>query len=1234
MHLEALNIPPKTGLFPKLTVAFRPLATMATKKTRRVMKLTLFLLLAACLQAGAKGYSQNITLSLKEAPIEKVFIEIQKQTNYQFFYNERLLRKAKKVSFDVRNMPLKTVLELCFKDQALTFEIDDRQIIVKVKNEKENDETLFTPPPPIDISGKITDDEGNPLVGASVNIKGSSLGTSTNSKGEFALKGVDENAILKISFIGFAVREIKASSIKNGTTLVLQKEEGKLEEVVVNGFQSIEKKKFTGATTKLSGDEVKMSGVLDVSRMLEGKVAGVAVQNVSGTFGTAPKVRIRGATSISGENKPLWVVDGVVLEDVINISNDELSSGNQNTLLGSSVAGLNADDIETFDILKDASATALYGARAMNGVIVITTKKGRAGKAQIAYNGNFSSLLKPNYNNFNIMNSADQMSVYAEMLRKGWLNSTTLATAGNYGVFGKMYDLINAYDASNGTYGLENTPEARAAFLNRYKKANTDWFDVLFKNSLTQEHSISISSGHDGSQFYLSTSFYNDNGWAMGNSVKRYTANMRGNYKINNKLDVGFITLGSIREQTAPGTNDRVDNVVAGNYERTFDINPYSYSLNTSRTLTAYDENGNLEYFTRNYAPFNIIHELDNNRVKVNVLDLKLQGEIKYKILKNLQYSAIGLIRYVKTSREQEMTEYSNMALAYRANGNSIIRDKNNYLYIDPDDITALPEVVLPKGGFYNRFENSLKNLNLRNTLAYNKAFNRIHNINILVGQEIKYADRQDAYNKGYGYQYDNGGIAFTDYRIIKDLLEQNQDYYGMSMSYDRFMAYFGNMNYAFDNKYVLNATVRYDGSNKLGGSRKARWLPTWTVGGAWNVDAEPFMSTVHEVDYLKVRASYGLTASMGDATNSTVVLANGTARRPYLSEKESLIGISYLENKELTWEKLYSANLGFDIGLLKDKINLSVDVYDRRSFDLISTLKTAGIGGQAYKTANYADMRSKGMEATFGTRFIKSKTWSWSTNLTFGYNTNKITKLKNIPRIYDLVIPEGGAYEGHPVRALYSVPFLGLNPENGMPVFTNELGKSDSKVYLQSNTVDYLIYEGPVDPTITGGFSNTVSYKNFSLNFLVSYQAGNKIRLTPQFKTSYTDLDAMPKEFLNRWVSSGDELKTNIPSIISKYESFSLSSSYPYNNYNYSNVRVADGSFVRLKTVSLSYVLNPTWAKAAGLKNASVTVTGLNLWLIYSDKKLQGQDPEFFTSGGVALPMPRQFTATLKVGL
>ncbi|MBX2924845.1 MAG: SusC/RagA family TonB-linked outer membrane protein [Chitinophagaceae bacterium] len=1084
------------------------------------------------------------------------------------------------------------------------------------------------------VRGKVTDaDDKTPLPGVSVENLRSNQGVMTNSEGEFTLYAQAGDRI-QFTYIGKAPKTI----LFRGETFLpveLQKSDGALAEVVVTGFQNLDKKKFSGAAASLKAADVKIDGIADVSRMLEGRAAGVSVQNVSGTFGAAPKIRIRGATSINGDNKPLWVVDGVVLEDIVNISNDQLSSGDPTTLLGSSVAGINVNDIESFDILKDAAATALYGARAMNGVVVVTTKKGRAGRQVINYTGNYSTQFKPQYADYNIMNSVEQMSVLSELDRKGWL-TTSILLGGDYGIYGKYFDLVNTV-LPDGSFALPNTVEAKRDYLLRYAKANTDWFDLLFRQSFLQEHSLSISSGTDRLQSFFSTSFYNDNGWTLADNVKRYTLNFRNNYTLSDRFTVGFLTTGSYRQQEAPGTVNRSANQVEGGFERDFDINPFSYALNSNRALTAFDENGEREYFTRNFAPFNILTELENNKLKINVIDLKLQGEAGYKFTKNLKYEFIGAIRYVRSTREQEVTENANMANAYRAADNAEMRRSNRFLYQDPENLGAEKIVVLPYGGFYNRTEDQLLNFDVRNSVSYTNTIAEKHEIGILAGQQIKYADRQNASSTGYGYQYENGGVATPDFHILKQMIERNFPYYGMSKDFDRFAAFYLNAQYTYDNKYNFYGTVRYDGSNRLGASRTARWLPTWSFGGAWNIDREDFMRDITVVDFLKLRASYGLTASMGPATNSNIVLRNMNIHRPYLSDVETIIYIANLANNELTWEKNYTTNVGLDASLFGNKLTASIDWYQRKSFDLIALIRTSGIGGESLKAANYADMASHGVEVLVGATPVNTKNWSWKTNVTFGYNTTRITHSEYLPRIFDLVKAEGGNLKGYPVNSLFSIRYAGLNPSTGVPEFINEKGERSSGVYLQSDSSSNLKFEGSVDPKFTGGWNNTFTYRSFSLNVFVTYQAGNKIRLYPAFRNSYTELDATPKEFYDRWVLPGDQDVTNIPSIMDYYQnnlSVNDNSAYPYNNYNYSTERVAKGDFVRLKSVSLTYQFPPSFIMKSGfIKTTALTLAAINPWLLYSDKKLQGQDPEFFNAGGVAMPVQKQITLSLKAG-
>jgi hypothetical protein len=576
------------------------------------------------------------------------------------------------------------------------------------------------------------------------------------------------------------------------------------------------------------------------------------------------------------------------------------------------------------------------------------------------------------------------------------------------------------------------------------------------------------------------------------------------------------------------------------------------------------------------------------------------------------------------------------MANAYRANDNATVAANNKFLYTDPDNPSAPPVVVLPFGGFYNRTDDKLLSYDIRNSLNYTNTFNLKHSLSILAGQQIKFADRQNFSNTGYGYQYDNGGIPFVDYRILKQTIESNFPYYDMTKGFDRFAAFYLNVQYTFDEKYNLYGTVRYDGSNILGSSRTARWLPTWSFGGAWNIDQENFMQNVRFVDYLKLRASYGLTASLGPATNTGVVLRSLTTNRTFPSERESVIQLANLENSDLTWEKNYQANIGLDARLFNGRMNMSLDVYQRNSFDLISIIKTGGIGGEPLKAANYADMEAQGAEALIGGSIFKSRDWEWRTNITFGYNTTKITNAKNEPIIFDLVKAEGGNTEGYPLNSLFSIKYTGLDHLTGVPTFINEKGETSTNVYLQDQNIDNLVFEGPIDPRYTGGVSNTFSFKAFSLNIFLTYQAGNKIRLYPAFKTDYSDFDALPKEFNDRWLQPGDELITNVPSVLDAYQRFLVggTGAYPYNNYNYSSARVADGSFVRLKTVSLTYNIAPETLSNSPFKTLSFTALAANPWLIYSDPKLKGQDPEFFNAGGVAQPIQKQFTLSVKAGL
>jgi TonB-linked SusC/RagA family outer membrane protein len=1071
----------------------------------------------------------------------------------------------------------------------------------------------------------ISAEDEQPVIGASVLIKGTTLGTITGMDGDFTLSNVPSSAKhLQVSYIGMKTQEV---AVKSGLIrIILQPDSEVLDEVVVTGMQSTDKRLFTGASTKLSAGAVKLDGIPEISRALEGRASGVSVQNVSGTFGTAPKIRVRGATSIYGSSKPLWVVDGVIMEDVVEVSADDLSSGNAATLISSDIAGLNADDIETFDILKDGSATSIYGARAMAGVIVVTTKKGKAGTNRISYTGEFTMRLKPRYDDFNIMNSQEQMEVYQELYDKGWLNMSNIPNRAESGVYGKLSQLITANM-------IENTQEAMNAYLRQAEYRNTDWFSDLFQSTLSQNHAVSFSSGTEKASYYASLSAMVDPGWSQQSKVNRYTANLNANYNLSKWVSMNIIGNASYRQQKAPGTLASNVDVVSGEVRRDFDINPYSYAMNTSRVLDPQ------EFYTRNYAPFNIIHELENNYMDLNVVDLKFQAELKYKPVQGLELSALGAAKYSASSREHNITDFSNQAQAYRAMPNTIVRDRNSFLFTDKDLPYAEPISVLPNGGIYRQDDNRMLSYDFRATASYKTVFNDIHIMNLFGGMEVNSVERRSSWYRGWGLQYSMGEVANYAYEVFKQGKQDGSPYYEIVNTNTRSTAFFFNGTYSYKGRYTLNGTFRYEGTNRLGKSRQARWLPTWNISGAWNVHEENFFKALEPaLSHLALKASYSLTADRGpaDVTNAEPEYVAKTIWRPSIADQETVLSINNPANASLTYEKKHELNIGASFGFLENRINLEFDWYKRNNYDLIAPTTTQGWDGFTIKYGNVANMSSNGVEFTLSTKNIVTKDFTWSTDIIYSHSKNKVTKMDSQKRIIDLVAGSGFALEGYPVRSIFSIPFRGLN-DDGIPTFLDQDGNETSTgIYFQEREkTDFLEYSGSADPTDFGSFGNTFTYKNLTLNVFMTYSFGNVVRLDQIFADSYTDLTAMPKEFKNRWALPGEEKLTDIPTILSERQvNVNSLLDVAYNSYNYSSARIAKGDFIRLKEVSLSYNFPQTWVKKLMLSNLSLKLQATNLFLLYADKKLNGQDPEFFNTGGVAIPVPRQFTLTLRVGL
>jgi TonB-linked SusC/RagA family outer membrane protein len=1092
----------------------------------------------------------------------------------------------------------------------------------------------------VTASGTVVDETGRPMAGVAVVVKGvSARGVNTDAGGQFSLSVPSAQSVLEFSFVGYTGRELTAAT---GMRVVMQPSQIDIDEVVVTGMTQIDKRMFTGATDRLSGELVKLDGMADISRALEGRSAGVMVTNVSGTFGAAPKIRVRGATSILGASKPLWVVDGVIIEDVGDVSADDLSTGDANTLISSAVAGLSADDIEDFQILKDGSATSIYGARAMAGVIVVTTKKGKAGETRVSYTGEFTSRLKPTYREFDVMNSQDQMAFYKEMEEKGWMKMESVMRYKNSGVYGQMYRLINTYDEQTGMFGLDATDAAMAAYLQQAEMRNTDWFDELFSNSIMQQHSVSISSGTSRATNYISLSAMDDPGWYKRSDVRRYTARANSSVRVMDKLKLDIMTSASYRNQKAPGTMTQDISDLYGEVSRNFDINPFSYAMNTSRTIAA---DG---YHVRNYTTFNVHEELENNYMDVNVLDANFQGQLTWNPISNLTLKALGAVKYSSNTYQWHLRETANAARAYRLSGDASIDDVNDYLYTDPEDPYGQPVSVLPLGGIFDKTELRLLTTDFRFDATYSRQFDENNNLHVFAGMEVNQTERSRDWFQGWGLLYELGEMAQFDYLAFKKMSEGNNDYFSLRNSNKRNVAFFSTATWLFRSRYTLNGTLRYEGTNRLGRVRSARWLPTWNVAGGWQVDQEPFFEKVEGIfTHMKLRASYSLTADSPPAyvTNSTDLIYSTSYWRPNLSLQEAQLYISQSENDRLTYEKKHELNLGLDFGVLDDRITVQTDVYWRNNFDLIGRVMTQGLTGEIRRYANIADMKTRGVELTVSSVNIKRPDFRWTTDLTFSKTYGRITRLVGDSQLYNLLRGTQYSMEGYPVWALFSIPFLGLDGD-GMPIFKGAYEPTISQSNYSTASVfqitdedvmrDYLKYEGPGEPTITGGLNNTFRYKNWNLSVFMTYGFGNKIRLRSIFSYRYSDMTASSEVFKNRWTQAGEENRTNVPTILDARQVQKLSTAYArraYSMYNNSDVRVAKGDFVRMKEIALGYTFPEPMLEKMRMQRMSVKFSAVNPFLVYADKALNGQDPEFIESGGVSSPIAKQFTFTVRIG-
>ena len=912
----------------------------------------------------------------------------------------------------------------------------------------------------------------------------------------------------------------------------------------------------------------------------------------------------RGATSITGKAKPLWVLNGVVLGSDYG-SLEAFSGADPKQVAAGIVPGLSIDNIASVRILTTSSETSSYGPRGIAGVVEITTKSGAAGVSSLSYRGEFIYRPIPSYNNLNVMNSQQHVALIQDLLDGGMYPIHTLETNKDQGLVGRMYQLFNELDAS-GKPRLTNDEASRLAYFRAAERANTNWFKELYRNTIVHNHTLSFNGGTNKTNLFASLTARVDPGWTIGSRSNTYSGNMSADYRLLPTLKIGLNLIGEYTTSEDPSTS------------------AVKYANTTSRALHP------TENYTKDYVSYNIFDELRESRRTKTLGYLGIQGTATWDILKQLRATFVTDVKYTNTVTFLDNTEHSVLARSMRAMQTTNVRNNNKNLRTDPNDPYALPYSVLPEGGIRESrvVQNYINSFKL--DLDYHQTFGK-HNVVAAAGVELNQGSVESNWNINYGVLYDLGFHSYYLPDAIQYLYEQGKDYYTIRNRINNNLGILTRASYSFANRYSIDALLRFDASNRFGPSRYVRCLPTWNVELTWGVDRESFFRHLRPLSSLRLKTYVGMVADNPSVTNSLEEIYPAIPWRPNSKE----IGLAYKElaNHDLTYEKTltYGARLGF--GLFKGRISAEVDAYRRRSYDLVGPIYTQSLGGVAQKNGNVAELQSSGLQFTLSTVNLKVKNFSWTTGFSYLHKTNKITSLLSNPTVRTMISGSGFSYEGYPLSSVFSIPFLGLTNE-GMPRFYNERGQETLGDFnFSSSNINFLKYSGTLDPTDVGTLTNTFRYKNFSLSANINYEFGAVTRL--RSITNTDDYSAFPRELTQRWKKPGDEKHTDIPRLPTSYAFDQYGADNlinAYYAYGASTARIVSTDFIRLKEISMEYTVSKTLLRRTPLKNLSVKLQAQNLMLLYSDARLRGDDPEYMYSSSVTAP--KKLILTLRVGL
>ena len=1129
--------------------------------------------------------NQRISVDLRGESLESTLWYLQNRTKFIFMYATEDIANITDISVRAKNKTITEILDECLEGTNLTYEVSGTAIVIKKRKTNK-----------ITISGWIRDASGEALPGATVTVRGSKHGAIAGLDGHYTFNiPAQEGLILTYSFIGMEKKTVRYTG-KKTINVTLNSSSTEIDEVVVTGYQNIQRRDLVGSITTVKAKDILMPSYTTIDQMLQGRVAGMIVTNTSSRVGTAPKIQIRGTSTLLGNQDPLWVVDGIIQEDPLELNASSLMTEDLKNIIGNQISWLNPADIESISILKDASATAIYGSKASNGVIEITTKKNTTDRLSVNYTSNFVMGTRPNYGQFNYMNSKERVLFSQEAFN--WGTPYGAEPIKQIYTYEGLLNMYLSHDISS---------EEFLAQRNVLETQNTDWFKLLTRRSFSHNHNISVSGGTNKYSYAASMGYSNSEGQEIGNDSERMTGRVAITIRPVQKLTINATINGSV------STN----NGFAGG------VNPMGYATTTNRSIdpdayyqmkASYPYNSGVKSLS-----YNFVNERNNSGSKSKSSFMSASLDLKWNILDWLTYQFTGGYSNNNSTNEAWETEQTfYIAETYRGyDFNSVSPNSKEF-----------GAALLPFGG--ELFTNNAQqySYNIQNKLQFSKAFNNENRINALVGMELRSSTNKGVSNTVWGYAPDRGEVitlpttpqAFTPITGSKDegwgLLKKIYDGGWRKVNTtDNYLSVFATLAYSLKNRYVVNANIRNDASNRFGQDANHRIDPTYSFGFSWRASEEDFMKKyVKWITTLNFRGTYGIQGNAVTRISPDLILNQGKVANLYNRYQST---ISQIPNPNLSWERTKSWNFGVDLELFS-MFYMNLEYYTRRSNAIVELELPYEYGITSMKR-NGGIIHNRGIEYTLTFTPIQKRDYALSISLNASKNWNEgghtdidVNAASFLSARSDIVLKEG-----YPLSSFWSYSFAGLDGKTGEALF-NLLDIPKEERSRQIDPTTYLVYSGQKEPYFTGGLSLSFRYKSLTLNTSFSLLLGNKKRLPSpynQFASSYympdpyTIIPSLPKAGMAYIELPNNENVYSIPL------------------WEQSDAMVVSGSFLRCRNIGLSWQMKREWCEKIYMKNLSLNFNMDNIFVIAS-KRFNGFDPEVSNS-----VLPRNYSLGINIG-